>query len=87
MRLIDADELLNGLIFPTEQFKKAFTELINDVPTIEAEPKHGRWIKKDGDFWECSECGQRIFSMSKQDREEFHKWCGRCGARMNEVEE
>ena len=60
-------------------------DAIMNAPTIE--PKHGRWIKKDGDFWECSECGQRIFSMSKQDKEEFYKWCGRCGARMDEVEE
>lgn len=38
MRLIDADALLDDLIFPTKQFKTAFTELINDAPTIEAEP-------------------------------------------------
>jgi len=38
MRLIDADELLSDLIFPTEQFKKGFTETINDAPTIEAVP-------------------------------------------------
>lgn len=38
MRLIDADELLNDLIFPTKQFEKAFTELINDCPTIEVGP-------------------------------------------------
>lgn len=38
MRLIDADELLNDLIFPTKQFEKAFTELINDAPTVDAEP-------------------------------------------------
>lgn len=65
--------------------RSAFLHDVADAPTIE--PKHGRWIKKDGDFWECSECGQRIFSMSKQDKEEFYKWCGRCGARMDEVEE
>lgn len=35
MRLIDADELLNDLIFPSEQFKTVFTELINDAPTVE----------------------------------------------------
>lgn len=38
MRLIDVDELLNDLIFPTKQFEKAFTELINDAPTVDAEP-------------------------------------------------
>ena len=53
---------------------------------VDFEPiKHGRWIKAGEDLWDCSECGQRIFSMSKQDREEFHKWCGRCGAKMDEA--
>lgn len=39
MRLIDADELLKDLVFPTKQFEKAFTELINDAPTIEVDPE------------------------------------------------
>lgn len=54
---------------------------IKETLTVE---KHGEWKKAGDNFWDCSECGQRIFSMSKQDREEFHKWCGRCGAKMDE---
>ena len=33
-------------------------------------------------LWECPECGNVIFSESEEDRAEFHKWCGRCGASM-----
>ena len=41
----------------------------------------GGWIK-DGQFWRCSECGTRIFSESYMDRQIYHAFCGRCGARM-----
>ncbi len=61
--------------------KSAFNEMLEDLNTVEP-IKPGRWIKAGRNLWDCSECGQRIFSMSKQDREEFHKWCGRCGAKM-----
>lgn len=33
-RLIDADELYDSLIFPTEQFAKGFKELLDDAPTV-----------------------------------------------------
>ncbi len=33
-RLIDADELYESLIFPTEQFAKGFKELLDDAPTV-----------------------------------------------------
>lgn len=90
MRLIDVDELLDDLIFPTEQFKRAFTEMMNDCPTVEAEPtKHGRWkvlhgvLAGDdiyGDMGECSNCGLHL-------RNYEWNYCPNCGARMDEVEE
>ena len=33
-RLIDADALYDDLIFPNEQFGKAFKDILNDAPTI-----------------------------------------------------
>lgn len=33
-RLIDADELYDRLIFPTEQFGNTFKEILDDAPTI-----------------------------------------------------
>lgn len=33
-RLIDADALYNDLIFPNEQFGKAFKDILDDAPTI-----------------------------------------------------
>lgn len=58
-----------------------------------ADRVQGKWIHNpngiDRDFiwWKCSECGHVIYSESKHDREKFHAFCGRCGARMKgEVE-
>lgn len=51
----------------------------------------GRWIHRDPnveqdepDFmlWECSNCGFVIFSETEKDRLEFHRFCSRCGAKM-----
>lgn len=36
------------------------------------------------DFWKCSECGETIFSKSEEDRNKYHRFCGRCGAKMDE---
>ena len=65
----------------------------NAVRTLKEQEEHktGKWEVKpsnkeqgERDFiwWKCSECGQVIFSESEHDREEFHKYCGRCGAKM-----
>lgn len=41
-RLIDADDLIADLIFPTKQFEAGFKDLIGDAPTIiEADKKQG----------------------------------------------
>ncbi len=65
-------------------------EAIEAVPS--AEPKTGEWIHSpngiDRDFmWECSECGNTIYSETEKDRKEFHAYCGRCGADMRERSE
>ena len=57
------------------------------IQALKNEPKHGRWIEDSEGWWHCSECGRQIPPTSKQDLNEFHKWCGRCGARMDEVKE
>ena len=47
-----------------------------------ADRPQGKWIDKGKNLWKCSNCGMVIYSESEQDRNEFHKWCSRCGARM-----
>ena len=47
-----------------------------------ADRPQGEWIDKGRNLCGCSNCGMEIYSESEQDRNEFHKWCSRCGARM-----
>ena len=50
--------------------------------------RHGRWIETTApELWECSICGCVIYSETEIDRKIYHKWCGRCGAKMDEVGE
>ena len=45
--------------------------------------KTGHWKRYNGKvLWECSECGEIIYSETEQDRKEGHKYCNRCGAKM-----
>jgi hypothetical protein len=88
MRLIDADLLKDGLrnlkargtnINYVKGLQDAIDDylpqIIDDVPTIDAEPvRHGEWIKVDDYAVMCSECGK------------YEKWiypyC-HCGAKMD----
>ena len=80
-------------------FSDANDAMQESIDTIEAlpsgapQPKIGHWIaqpsnKEQGErdfiWWKCSECGHVIFSESDRDRKEFHAYCGRCGAKMEE---
>ena len=47
-----------------------------------ADRPQGEWLDAGGNLWGCSNCGMEIYSESERDRNEFHKWCSRCGARM-----
>lgn len=78
-----------------EQMAHEYTELEAKYHALQesAEPRRGEWkpYKTESDgrvvLWECSECGNVIFSESEADRAEFHKWCGWCGADMRERKE
>ena len=97
MRLIDADALKEYvkeqtnlplpknrlyMVVPVEDF---ITNLIDNQPTADAEPKHGRWIE---DFveYECSVCGGRISDSTLADNS-TPNYCPNCGARMDEVDD
>ena len=51
---------------------------------LKSQKKTGHWLEKDDNLYECSECGQYIYSETEHDLLEFHAFCGRCGARMVE---
>ena len=92
-RLISADAL-EMMRFVVAQHKEpevksymmgwndAIDAIIDNAPTIEAEPrKRGRWIIHDSGWEECSEC-----HWVNTTHIVYH-YCPNCGAKMNEVEE
>ena len=89
MRIIDADALKRHYSWwkggtremTMDEAKNDFDTIIDLQPTIE--PKHGRWLpSKNGHGCDCSECGT-AYRWSETDT---MRYCKRCGARMNEVE-
>ena len=92
MRLIDGDALKKTLSELTVEGKstkevmggmkvlRIMPQVVDDEPTIEAEPvKHGRW-ERISHFWlECSCCGNTSDNSTN--------YCSECGARMEGVDE
>lgn len=75
MRLIDGDALKEKMTVSALGGHKQYwvCGVIDDTPTIEAEPvKHGRWI----DGWICSECNYGSHEPNMP-------YCARCGTRMD----
>lgn len=62
-------------------YSRRFVEsILSEVPS--ADRPQGEWVDTGKNLWKCSNCEMVIYSESEQDRNEFHKWCSRCGARM-----
>ena len=75
-----------------DEAKSDFDCIIDLQPTVEAEPKHGRW-EKNGEIMmfgdipvKCSQCGFKTLQDALH-RMDYH-YCPNCGAKMmDEVEE
>jgi len=90
-RLIDADVLvktLNEVLDEDPSLSKVLLvrfaeQILNDAPTVDAEPvKKGHWIEKD-DECECPFCG-KTWNYTDNCTETFD-YCPNCGAKMDEV--
>ena len=91
--MIDADALLKQFPLPEDmrdpkQALKHITGIraeIECAPTIE--PKTGKWINDDDDWWypECSVCGKNALEV--QERGFKSNYCPHCGARMENSNE
>jgi formylmethanofuran dehydrogenase subunit E len=58
-------------------FSKDVIEVINALPTVDAEPvRHGKWTVTPI-YIKCSECGESFMLMPQN-------YCPECGARMDE---
>lgn len=50
------------------------------IEALKAEPKHGRWIKWEGDVQTCSNC--KHYWIPSEDQYDYH-YCPNCGAQMD----
>ena len=91
MRLIDTDALAKFIDFgklhdPNEKFfsENDIREMIDMMPTIDAEPvRHGAWIKEN-DYWRCSKCGEiHTNNMGIHPFAYGEMYCPNCGAKMD----
>ena len=92
MRLIDADAL-KASIEEKDRYNLGGENriivcgMLDDAPTIDAEPvKHGHWID-DHDYAICSLCDRVIYDAYYEFRDKndasFHNYCPYCGAKMD----
>lgn len=97
MRLIDADlprgrmeslyehhlEMCN---FSADGAVYDCLEILDEAPTVDAEPVvHGHWI--DDGVWDvCSVCGRAFLKVHLNGNPTFN-YCPNCGAKMNEEDE
>ena len=92
MRAIDADALINRIVFhtdwPTDE-KEAFEDEINAEPTITPERKAGKWERHYSRpnvyadlCWHCSECGYK----SSYNWANHYNFCPNCGSKMEKKE-
>lgn len=99
MRLIEADELRNrfqnlsyddwnqGISTSWAEAYSEFADMIDDMPTVEAEPvRHGHWKKLYTNNYKCSVCGSWWTDNGDTYLIEFN-YCPNCGAKMDEVDE
>ena len=87
-RLIDSNEI--AIKYPeVNEMDCIYVDLPNGLDNeyhyIESEPKHGRWIKRGENLYECSKCGAWV-TPSEYIPLELHKFCRGCGAKMDEAE-
>lgn len=93
-RLIDADELVPMMkyattdseigVFPIKIGFKEITKVIDESPTVDAQPvRHGTWRHYER-MLTCSECGT-VFDddIMEYFGEEVPKYCPECGAKMD----
>lgn len=89
MRLIDADALINRVVFHTDwpsDEKEAFEDEVNSEQTVEPERKTGEWNFVGNQMFECTNCGVAYTEYQfekmrvRYNDPKFPKFCPNCGS-------
>ena len=95
MRPIDADKLKNSYGWwegnsrqlTRDEVRHYFDGMIDAQATVEAEIKHGHWIRLNGDSrFMCSVCKWKENVPTCNGEPTIWDYCPSCGARMDEVD-
>lgn len=88
MRIIDADLLKKHYAWWEDDRQKLFDSIIDQQPTVDAEPvRHGKWKNDGAGVLRCSECNAQApwkYGMDYIDYRWKANYCPNCGARMVE---
>lgn len=98
MRLIDADKLRKDVLdlpncyngFSDTYDKAMILDLVDEQPTVDAEPvRHGKWINDKG-LYKCSVCNNLwahwwVVACPEDRMYKEMNYCPNCGAKMDEV--
>lgn len=96
MRLIDADELVKRYFSEDARIALSYANkiwmrrLINESPTIDAEPvRHGHWIEKELFIPWCDDDVDIIYECSCCETEGggTSPYCPNCGSKMDEEDQ
>ena len=87
MRLIDADEFevvtVQGKSDDFVEGAQYVLEMIDNMPTIDAEPVvHAKWGHLGGNEWCCTACEEVIHTEGSWENP-TKKYCYECGAKMD----
>ena len=95
MRLIDADALTRKwqAVLDEKADEKGtvayltfelFIDRLKEEPTIETEPRRGRWESIDDNSWRCSVCRrENCYAYDELSKRFTDYYCPNCGAKMD----
>lgn len=73
----------------TDELIHRFIKRIKNLPSVNPQPKTGRWIKRESEIvlFECSVCKDGYIDQPTCMGEPMFKYCPCCGAKMAESED
>lgn len=80
------------LLDETREALETIDYKIEDLPSVTAQPKMGRWtyIQYDGNHrignWRCSLCMRNVMFGQNQNDKPLYNYCPHCGAKMSNTE-
>jgi len=83
VKLDDVLELIDGSMadLKSNYENSKLQEEIKRLPTVDAELRHGHWIRNDNGTYSCSKCQSWI----PDEQHYYARYCLFCGAMMDEV--